>query len=318
MLRTYLSPRSLVLTPLLLLALAGCGGGGSGTSNTPPNPNPGAAHVVPSVKYFAVVVLENTDYSSVVNNSSMPYLNSLISQGALATEYFADTHPSIGNYFDMTTGMQITNDDNFSGVVSTDNVVRELTAAGITWKTYQESIPSSGYLGGDAYPYLRHHDPFSYFSDVQQSPTLAQNIVPFSQFASDLSGGALPRYMFITPNAEHDAHDCPDGSSVCLPDTKLATADQWLSTNIAPLLANQDFINNGILVITFDEASDLDFTHGGGKVFTLVLGSHVRPGYQATGTYDHRSLLDLSMTSLGVATVPNTDGTVQRMNEFFQ
>ncbi len=205
-----------------------------------------------------------------------------------------------------------------TGVVSTDNVVRELTASGVSWKAYMESIPSVGYLGGDAYPYLRHHDPFSYFSDVQQTASQAQNIVPFTQLAADLGSAALPRYMFITPNAEHDAHDCPDGSQICLPDTKLATADQWLSTNIAPLLANQDFINNGILVITFDEASILDLTNGGGKVFTLVLGSHVRPGYQATGTYDHRSLLDLSMTSLGITKVPNTDATVQRMNEFFQ
>jgi len=33
--------------------------------------------------------------------------------------------------------------------VSMDNVVRELVAAGKTWKAYAESLPSVGYLGGD-------------------------------------------------------------------------------------------------------------------------------------------------------------------------
>ena len=41
----------------------------------------------------------------------MPYLNSLASQYDLATQYFANTHPSIGNYFMLTTGQPITFDD---------------------------------------------------------------------------------------------------------------------------------------------------------------------------------------------------------------
>ena len=159
--------RFVIIAFSLAILLVGCGGGVNSTST--PNPPPPTGAQIPHVKYFAVVVLENTDFASVLNNSNMPYLNGLISRGALATEYFANTHPSIGNYFTMTTGMQITNDDSFSGVVSIDNVARELTASGLSWKTYQESIPSAGYLGGDAYPYLRHHDPFSYFSDIQQT-----------------------------------------------------------------------------------------------------------------------------------------------------
>ena len=51
-----------------------------------------------------VVALENHSYSAVVGSSSMPYLNSLISQGALATNSFANVHNSIGDYFMVTTG----------------------------------------------------------------------------------------------------------------------------------------------------------------------------------------------------------------------
>ena len=69
-------------------------------------------------------------------------LNSLASQYGLATQYFANTHPSIGNYFMLTTGQLVTNDDGFTRTVGVDNIVRDLIAAGKTWKSYAESIPT--------------------------------------------------------------------------------------------------------------------------------------------------------------------------------
>ena len=47
----------------------------------------------------------------------------------------------------LTTGLMETLDDNFSGTISDDNVVRELVKAGKTWKAYAESLPSPGYRG---------------------------------------------------------------------------------------------------------------------------------------------------------------------------
>src|SRR5205823_4456166 len=41
-----------------------------------------------------IVTEENTDYVDVIGNSSMPYLNSLATQYGLATQYYANTHPS--------------------------------------------------------------------------------------------------------------------------------------------------------------------------------------------------------------------------------
>jgi hypothetical protein len=40
-----------------------------------------------------MVVEENHNYSEVIRNSAMPYLNSLASQYGLATQYFANTIP---------------------------------------------------------------------------------------------------------------------------------------------------------------------------------------------------------------------------------
>src|SRR2546425_1258574 len=55
-----------------------------------------------------------------------PYTTLFRSTYALAKGYHANTHPSIGNYFMLTTGQIITNDDGFSGTVTEDNAARHL------------------------------------------------------------------------------------------------------------------------------------------------------------------------------------------------
>src|SRR5207302_959717 len=111
-----------------------------GNSFHGPAPSPN----FPQFSQVILVVEENHGYSEVIGNSSMPYLNSLASKYGLATQYFANTHPSIGNYFMLTTGQLITADDGFTGTVDADNIVRELLAAKKTWKSYAESLPAPG------------------------------------------------------------------------------------------------------------------------------------------------------------------------------
>src|SRR3984893_13663141 len=122
---------------LLLLASFGCGASSAGSARpTPPPVPPG---VVPQFGHVVLVVEENSSYSQVIGSADMPYLNSLATQFGLATQYFANTHPSIGNYFMLTTGQIVTNDDSFTSRVDVGNIVRELLASGKTWKSYAES-----------------------------------------------------------------------------------------------------------------------------------------------------------------------------------
>lgn len=172
----------------------------------------------------------------------MPYLNSLVSQYGLATQYYADTHPSIGNYFMLTTGQLVSNDDSFSSPVSVDNLARDLITAGKTWKSYEESIPYVGYAGGDSYPYVKHHNPFAYFTDVVNSSTQVQNLVSLSQFNSDLANDRLPNFSLLVPNLLDDGHDGP-----------LQLADEWLQQNVEPLISSPTFQRDGLLIIVFDE-----------------------------------------------------------------
>ena len=255
---------------------------------------------------MVLLVEENHSYSDVIGNSTMPYFNSLASQYGVATQYFANAHPSLPNYMVLTTGLTETLDDNFTGTISGDNVVRELVKAGKSWKAYAESIPSAGYTGADSGFYLRHHNPFAYLSDVENDSSQAANIVPFTQFAIDLANNALPQYSFVVPNIMDDAHT---GS--------LAQADSWLQANIAPLLASPAFQSSGLLIITFDEGDQSDVAHGGGQVATLIISSQAKKGYRSQTLYQHQSTLRLTLTSAGVSSFPGMADSAPDMTEFF-
>ena len=291
-------------------------GGGGGTTPAPPSTSS-----TPTFAHVFLVIEENHSFSDVLGSSSMPYLNSLASAYGLATQYYADAHPSLPNYFMLTVGAgtSITGSagDAYDGVVTQDNVVRALTAAGKTWKCYAESLPSVGYLGGDTGAYLQHHVPFVYFSDVQTSTAQARNVVPFTQLATDMANNSLPDYAFIVPNVNDDAHNCPAGLSTCTSDQMLAAADQWLSANISPLLASTSF-QNSLLIVTFDESEDTDTEHGGGHVPAVIVSPLAKAGYQSTTLYQHESTLRLMMEGLSVTDLPGAAATAPEMTEFFK
>jgi len=261
---------------------------------------------IPQVGHVFIVTEENHDFANVFDSASMPYLKSLAEQYGQATQYYANTHPSIGNYFMLGTGQIITNDDGYSTIVAVDNVVRRLRAAGKTWKSYAEDIPSVSYLGPDVGGYARKHNTFALLSDVANDSIERKNLVPFTQLATDLANGTLPDYANIVPNLCNDAHDCP-----------LTTADAWLKTHIAPLLASAAFQQNGLLIITFDESGS-DNAHGGGRIAWIVVSPKAKRGYRSTTLYQHQSTLRLTLEALGITQFPGAAATAPSMSEFFE
>jgi phosphatidylinositol-3-phosphatase len=298
-------PLSSIAAFFSLVFLTGCAGGAANVA--PPTPPPGQTN--PQFGHVFIVVEENFGYSDVIGSSSMPYFNSLVDKYGLATNYYANLHPSIPNYFEMTAGKIETIDDTQTPQafpVSDDNVVRELLAAGKTWKSYAEDLPSAGYTGGDTGNYLVRHNPLAYMTDVQNTPAQVQNLVPFSDFAADRPTANLPQYSFIVPNRCNDAHDCP-----------LSTADTWLKNNIDPLINSPVFQKDGLLIIVFDEAGTLDFTQGGGHVAAVVISPFSKPAYKSIALYQHQSVLRLMLEGLGVKKLPGDAASAPAMWEFF-
>ena len=306
---------------LLLIVLAvfesACGGGSSSSSALI---STGTTNV-PAFSHVFIVVEENHSYGEVVGNAGMPYFNGLANSYGLATQFYGNAHPSLPNYFELTAGdgTSITGvaGDSYTGPMAQDNVVRALKGASKTWKSYAESLPATGYLGGDSGAYVKRHNPFAYFSDVINDPTEASNIVPFTQLAADPASGSIPNYAFIIPNLNDDAHDCPVRLSTCTDAQKLAAADQWLQTNIDPVIKSSVF-QDSVMVIVFDEGDLTDVTNFGGHVPAVIVSPKSKTGYQSTTLYQHQSALRLSLKVLGVTDLMGDAATAPDMAEFFR
>jgi phosphatidylinositol-3-phosphatase len=281
-------------------AQSGGGSGGAGGS--------GAV----SSKHVVLVMEENQSYSTVVGNTAdWPNLNNLIAHGALPTNDYADTHPSIGNYFMLTAGQILTNDDTSTTVWNVDNVARRMLAAGVTFRVYAEGI-TQGYVGGDTGLYVVRHNPFALLSDVGGNSSVANTVIwPFSKFAADVAGGHLPEFSFIVPNLDDDAHDGTPQQ-----------ADAWLQSNVVGPLQNDTAFQqggDGVLIVGFDEAATTDTTHGGGQVSPVLWGPIVKPGYRQTSAtlYQHESMLRTIMELLQLSTPPGAAASAPDMMEFF-
>jgi phospholipase C len=289
---------------LLLAALASCGGAASdATMSTLQTPR--SQHVV-------MVMEENTSYANVVRNSAWPNLNNLISKGALPTNYYANMHPSLGNYFMLTTGQTLTANDNNRTVWNVDNIARRMLASGATFRIYAEGIISRGYVGGNTGLYVIRHNPFALLSDVASNPQVAnQCLWPFTQFANDVANGGLPQFSFIIPDIDDDAHSGTPQQ-----------ADSWLQTNVvAPLTNDSAFApgGSGLLIVDFDEAAVSDTTYGGGRVAPVLWGPIVKAGYTQTSStlYQHQSMLRTVMEALGLPNPPGAAAVAPSMSEFF-
>ncbi len=268
--------------------------------------------VTPASKHVVMVMEENLGYSSVAGSTNVwPNLNALIGLGALATNYYGVTHPSIGNYFMLTTGQTLTNNDSSTAVWNVDNIARRMQAANIPFKVYAEGI-ANGYLGGNTGLYVIRHNPFAMLSDVAGSQQAANAALwPFTQFTTDEASHTLPEFSFVVPDVNDDAHSGTPQQ-----------ADDWLQANIiGPLSGNPAFQpgGDGILIVVFDEALVSDKAHGGGHVAAVFWGPNVKAGFTQTSTtvFQHQSMLRTVMEALGLPNPPGAAANAPTMAEFF-
>lgn len=283
----------------------------------------------PRLKHVFLVIEENIGYEAAQQElaaGNMPTLQSLINQGAIATNYFANTHPSIGNYFELTTGQTITNDDSFPGPVGNNvtDVVKLFDATQklkngkpaphpVTWKLYAEDLPNPPTGPGNGDPYEMHHNPFAYFPEVINNPADQANLVDTSQLATDIQNNTLPNYGFIVPNAYHSGHTADPAANG---QDREIEVDNWLASNIVPLVQAMNK-SDGLVIILWDEGDGSDNLHGGGQILAVLDGAKVKPGYQSTNLYQHQSSLRLMLDALGIKKLPGNAAGATRMGEFF-
>jgi acid phosphatase len=274
----------------------------------------GAGKIAPPlIQHVFIVIEENRGYSQVLGSPEWPYFNSLVAEGGLAGNYFATGHPSIDNYFMLTTGKPITFNDNYSKEVKVYNLARELLAMNADWKVYAEDLPSPNPTVQTQDPYEKHHNPFAYFTDIVDQPDTWSHLVDFSQLAADEQADTLPQFGFIIPNAYHSGHSADPNSAL----GEDQEADAWLQQKVPALLQTPGFQQSGLLIITWDEGNGSDHRHGGGRIATLLLGPKVKPGFISTTYYRHPSALRLIVQAMGMPKAPGASAHAPMMGEFF-
>lgn len=161
--------------------------------------------------------------------------------------------------------LSIAADPNIVGKTITD----QLVTAGLSWKSYQESLPtlvgpdtvdySDGvYTNNSIFPpctlcnpqlsisdivqlYASKHNPFVYFANVQagnEPKNSYANVVGFDGrrgLYEDLGSGNVPNYSFIAPNQCNDQHGRSNGTAFCQYDPN----DDGMQDGLNPALIYQ-------------------------------------------------------------------------------
>lgn len=234
-----------------------------------------------------------------------PNLQFLATQGITLTNYFAVTHPSEPNYVAAVGGDHFGMDgDDFIRIPSNvSTIVDLLDIKSISWAEYQEGLPYAGFQGFNysnqvnfANDYVRKHNPLVIFDSITNNPTRLELIKNFTAFNADLAAQTLPQWSFITPNMTNDGHD-----------TNVTFAGNWARTFLTPLLNNSYFMNNTLVVLTFDE--DETYTSPN-KMFTVLLGGAIPTSLHGTTDstfYNHYSMISTVSANWGLPSLGRWD-----------
>ena len=311
---------------LLVLAISAAIGGGlaAATGATPPAKTDG----VPQFGNVFVIIGENYNYSQVTMNNS-PYLVGTIKpESAWLSNYWATTHYSESNYVAMTSG-QFTSCEQADGSIASchqdvPNLFNQLdqTDGPGAWTSWMESMPSPcsvDSFGSDAglNKYRAKHNPAEVYDDVAGTWTagvltpsaecMAQDIATggtgpndTSLFDAALAAGTVSRFNFIVPNECEDAHD--NCKPVGNPELQY---DAFLQREVPQILRSPAFGDNGVLIVTFDEADTnspnraIKFGNGGQVAFAVV-SPLVNTGIYAS-PWTHYSFLRTLQDGLGTS-----------------
>lgn len=311
------------------------------------------------VQHVFVITLENKGFAQTFGASSQaPYLAyTLTAMGQLQTQYYGIGHHSAGNYLAMISGQapdpqtqadcptyadftgtgQVAANSQIVGYgcvypASVLTVADQLRSAGLTWHGYMEGMSSSclhpalnssdPYQGATPDGYATRHNPFVYFHSIVDTPSCFANDVPLTQLAADLSTiSTTANLTYIVPDICHDGHDtpCRDGEP-----GGLVSADAFLKQWVPAILNSPAYRQDGVLIITFDEADadssgSLDASAttsevagpnasmpgitgpGGGRVGSVILSPFVAPGTTNATQYNHYALLKTIENFFGLA-----------------
>lgn len=125
---------------------------------------------------------------------------------------------------------------------------------------------------------MRKHNPAVIYNKNAGNADRLSVIKNLTLFYEDLENETLPQWMFITPNMTSDGHD-----------TSVTVAGEWTRNFLTPLLNDTRFMNNTLVLVTFDENSSYAIQN---RVLAILLGDAVPShlvGTTDSNFYNHYS-----------------------------
>jgi acid phosphatase len=195
------------------------------------------------------------------------------------------------------------NDDFHAIPANVSTVVDLLDTKGISWGEYQEGSPYAGFQGFNysnqhtyANSYVRKHNPLILFESVTNNASRLGMIKNFTNFNTDITEHTLPQWAFITPNMTDDGHD-----------TNITFASTWERNFMTPLLNNSYFMNDTLILLTFDEVETYTIPN---KVFSILLGGVIPENLKGTTDntfYNHYSTIASMSVNWGLPSLGRWD-----------
>jgi acid phosphatase len=110
--------------------------------------------------------------------------------------------------------------------------------------------------------------------------TRLAKLLSFVDFQYDVAENTLPQYAHLSPDMLNDGHN-----------TSLAYATNWTQSFLTPLLANEQFMKDTLILLTYDESETYSVPN---RIVSILLGGAVPDHLKGTedGTlYSHYSIL---------------------------
>jgi hypothetical protein len=148
---------------------------------------------VSGIQHIIWIWFENRE-ASAITAATAPYFASFAAANVNLTNFYGVTHPSQPNYLDGFSGSNqgITGDGYCTFPASTDNLAKQLAAAGKSWRVYAQNFPggcsdttsNTGGIDGPGLPgqYVRKHNPAIGFESVRFNAIECANIQPLANF----------------------------------------------------------------------------------------------------------------------------------------
>jgi phosphatidylinositol-3-phosphatase len=266
------------------------------TATPTPKPTAPPAAGVPNFSHVYVIYFENKEYSQIIGSSQAPFINSLVAKYGLATNFYAERHPSEPNYIAMTSGgtQGITDDGVYN--LNVNNLFQQVEASGRTWHEYMQGIPSGCFTGssssavvdgvGKSGAYVRKHNPAISYTGISGNSAECAKITNLASF-----NPATANFNFITPNMINDMHD-----------GTIADGDNFLKAFL-PQITNSSAFANSVVYVTFDEGTTN--TNGGGHIVMIPVTPGMTAGVKVATTYTHYSLLRTIEQAWGLSLLGN-------------